>query len=73
MHWVITSGGVRIAAATKVNRMAYFLFFFSRSGVTIPILVRKKITTGNSKTSPKANSSLTAKEKYCFTEGRAWI
>jgi hypothetical protein len=42
MHWVITSGGVRMAAITKVNNIAYFLFCFKNSGVTAPIFVRKK-------------------------------
>ena len=52
--------------------MAYLRFFLSHWGVTTPILARKKITTGSSKTTPKANKSLMAKEKYCFTEGSAF-
>ena len=36
------------------------------------ILVRKKIITGSSKTTPKANRSFKAKPKYCFTDGRAF-
>ena len=72
-HWVMTSGGVSIAAATNVNNKAYFLFRLRRSGLTRPTLAKKKTTTGSSKTIPKAKRSLMAKEKYCLIEGRAWI
>ena len=49
IHCVITSGGVRIAAKAKVRRMAYFRLRFKSSGVTSPILVRKKNNNGKFK------------------------
>ena len=59
--------GLSVVAAL----MAYFRFFFSSWGVTSPIFVRKKMTTGSSNTAPNAKSSLMEKEKYCLTEGSA--
>jgi len=35
MTWVTTSGGVKMAAPTKNNRSAYFLFFFKKLTDTI--------------------------------------
>jgi hypothetical protein len=49
------SGGVIIAAKIKTITKAYFLFFLRNSGVTNPILVRKKIIIGSSKINPDAN------------------
>ena len=38
MIWVITSGGVNIAAPIKNIKIAYLRFFFRKSTETIPIL-----------------------------------
>jgi len=70
---VAASGGVRIAAIIKEPKMANLRNLFIESGVIRPILVIKKTTTGSSKTRPKAKRSLIVKEKYCFTEGSAWM
>src|SRR3984893_13815809 len=63
--WLIMSGvGVRIAAMMKLTRMAYFRFFDRNWGVTTPIRLRIVITTGSSKTMPKASANLITKSVY---------
>ena len=52
--WLATSGGVIIAARTKTNTSAYFLYLTRDSGVTTPALVKKYIIIGNSKIIPEA-------------------
>ena len=63
-NWVITSGGVRIAAAINIKTIACRLFFVRKAGVTTPILVRKRIAKGNSNTRPNANVNIPTKEIY---------
>ena len=70
---VATSGGVKIADRINEERIANLRYFFIKSGVIRPILVIKRTTTGISKTRPNAKSNLIAKEKYCFTDGSAWM
>ena len=63
--WLIMSGvGVRIAATMKLMRMAYLRFLERNCGVTTPIRLRIVITTGSSKTSPKASANLITKSVY---------
>lgn len=63
-----TSGGVRMAAKTKMAIMNTFLFFAKNWGVTMPILVRNRNTSGNSKTIPKAKIIRVMKDKYLLME-----
>jgi hypothetical protein len=67
--WFTTSGvGVRIAAMMKLIRIAYFRFFDRNWGVTIPSMDRSVITTGSSKTTPKARVNLVMKSMYAAME-----
>ena len=60
--WLTMSGvGVRTAAMTKLMRIAYFRFFDRNCGVTTPIMDSSVMTTGISKTSPKASVNLRTK------------
>ena len=54
MIWLITSGGVIIAAIIKTITNAYFRYFLKNSGVTKPIFDKKYIIIGNSKIKPQA-------------------
>ena len=54
MTWVITSGGVRIAAPAKNSSSAYFRFFFKNSTETRPSLAIKVNTMGSSNTRPRS-------------------
>jgi hypothetical protein len=65
----ITSGGVTMAAKTKIRRMAYFLCLANILASITPILARSRRTTGNSKTRPKTNKNLMLKERYSFMLG----
>src|SRR5580765_5466772 len=56
--------GVRMAAMMKLTRMAYFRFFERNCGVTTPMRLRMVITTGSSKTTPKARANLITKSVY---------
>ena len=67
--WEMTSGGVTVAAKTKISKMAYFLCFASVLASITPIRVRSSSTTGNSKTRPKTNRNLMLKESYSFMLG----
>ncbi len=71
---VIISGGVKIAAKINIKTIACFLFLDKKYGVTMPILVRKRLAKGNSKTRPKANVNIPTKEIYLLTVimGRIW-
>ena len=60
----MTSGGVRKAAMTKIAKIIYFLKLISCSTDTTPILHNTKITTGNSKTIPKAITKPNRKPTY---------
>jgi len=63
MVWLIGSKvGVMTAARMKATTMAYFLYLESHWGVTTPILAKKKITNGSSKTKP------TVKRRVVTTE-----
>jgi len=53
-----------IAATMKIISMAYFLCFCNVFGLSSPNSVRKRITTGISKTRPKPNNILPTKETY---------
>ena len=60
--WLKASGvGVRMAAATKQSRIAYFRFFDRNSGVTSPSRVPSVSASGSSKTRPKASVNLRMK------------
>ena len=66
-----TSGvGVTIAAIIKLTSRAYFLLRRNKDVFTTPILLRKTINTGSSKTIPKAISNRKESEKYSLTAGR---
>ena len=52
--WLITSGGVIIAATIKDKRKAYFLLPLNIDAFTIPAEARPLATTGRLKTKPKA-------------------
>ena len=67
--WLITSGGVRIAAATKATTIAYFRFDFSPSELTIPTLARRTRSTGSSKATPKAKMRRITSDRYWSTFG----
>ena len=68
---LITSGGVITAETMELTRRAYLRWRFSISWLTIPILARKKMTTGSSKTNPKAISKDVAKLIYSLRVGKA--
>ena len=69
----INNAGVSMAAPAKNNKSAYLRFFFRKSTDTRPRRAKKVITSGSSKTTPKASSNLAEKLKYSFIEGMAWI
>ena len=48
----------------KLIRMAYLRFLERNCGVTMPIRLRIVITTGSSKTRPKASANLITKSVY---------
>ena len=65
---MITSGeGVMMAAMTKMTRTAYLNFRTIHREVTMPILARKKMRVGISKTRPMPSSILTVRLKKSLT------
>ena len=58
------SGGVTIAEKMKTRTIAYRRYFFRNFGLTSPILDRKKVSTGSSKTIPPIIISLSTKLIY---------
>ena len=62
--WEITSGGVKIAATIKADKIAYFLLFAKSLEVNIPALTSNSKITGNSKHNPKAKISFIIKARY---------
>ena len=70
--WLTTSGvGVRMAATTKLMSTAYFRLRRKKGRSTTPTLARKTMSTGSSKTMPKARNRRRASEKYSLTAGMA--
>lgn len=63
-NWLMTSGGVKIAAITNEKSMQYFLFEVNHLTSIIPILTRSSIKIGNWKQIPKARISLITRDKY---------
>ena len=59
-----TSGGLIIAAIIKITINACFLYFLKKAGVIILIFVKKKTSTGNSKTRPLTNEREDTREIY---------
>ena len=60
--WLMASGvGVRTAPAMKAPRIAYFRFFASIFGVTIPMRASSVIAIGTSKTRPNASVNFNRK------------
>ena len=64
-----TSGGVRIAAATKAMTIANLRFWASPSGVARPALTSRSSTTGSSKARPNAKISLMISDRYSDIRG----
>ena len=62
--WLITSGGVKMAAATNEVKIAYRLLEANPSGVTNPDFTSNNNTTGSSKLNPNANINLITSDKY---------
>ena len=56
MNCETTSGGVMMAAMTKISGMAYRRTLRRISGVKMPSLVSTKASIGSSNTTPKVNS-----------------
>ena len=58
-NWLYQSGlGVINAATIKITTAAYLRVLLKNFGVTMPILVNKKASTGNSKAIPQPNIRL---------------
>ena len=68
-----TSGGVRMAATTKMAKMAYLRTSRIFCAVMRPIRAKKKLNSGISKISPKASTILSAKLKYSSIDSIATI
>ena len=62
--WVITSGGVRMAATMNITRTAYLRCFFKNAGETIPSFDRKKTTRGISNITPNVRQQRTTSDTY---------
>ena len=72
--WFRMSGvGVRMAAMTKLIRIAYFRFFERNCGVTSPIRDSMVSASGSSKTRPKASVNLMMKSTWLDTEIIGWM
>ena len=53
--WLITSGGVTMAAKIKMTTIAYLKYSFSILSSTRPIFAKKNVMTGSSNENSKAN------------------
>ena len=63
-NWLITSGGVKIAAVMNENKIQYLRLLVNHKTSIIPILTNNKIKIGSWKHSPKASISLNTSDKY---------
>ena len=62
--WLMTSGGVRMAAATKARTIAYLRFSAKPLDETMPTRANSVNTTGSSKHNPKAKISRITSDRY---------
>lgn len=58
ISWLTMSGGVTNAATIIIMSMAYFLYFFKKAEDVIPILAKKYIRIGSSKSNPVPIASM---------------
>ena len=61
--WEIKSGGVKIAATTKIIKIAYFRLRERNGDETTPIRDKKRIKGGHWNNRPKARRSLMVKAR----------
>ena len=59
----MTSGGVRIIPIMNDPIIIYDRFFLSFCGVVTPKMIKRIVTTGTSKATPKANDTFSIKSK----------